>query len=194
MTGCYLTCLAFALILLTTVASPAAETPRAGGPVPDLKLAMPADRADRAYLGLPGWGGTFKIPDIKAQVVIIEIFSMYCPFCQKEAPAVNELYAAIGKDPALQGKVKLLGIGAGNSAFEVATFKKKYAVPFPLVPDPDYAAHKLCGEVRTPYFIAVKINGDRSQEIVHANPGSFGEIRPFLEKLRRAAGLTGGSV
>ncbi len=182
-------CVLFTLLLTCLASAWAAEAPRPGGPVPNLTMPVPPDSADKAYLGLSGWGSTFKIPDVKARVVIVEIFSMYCPFCQKEAPAVNDLYTAIEKDPALKGKVKLLGIGAGNSLFEVATFKKKYAIPVPLVPDPDYAAHKLCGEVRTPYFIAIKINDDKSQEIIHANLGNFGEIAPLLQKIRKAAGL-----
>jgi peroxiredoxin len=150
---------------------------------------MPSERADRNYLGLSGWGSTFRIPDIKARVVIVEILSMYCPFCQKEAPLVNDLFGAIEKDPVLKGKVKLLGIGAGNSVYEVEVFRKKYGVPFPVVQDPEYSAHQVYGEVRTPYFIAVKINETGTQEVIYSKLGSFGDISAFLGMIKKASGL-----
>ena len=102
---------------------------------------------------------------------------------------MNDLYGAIEKDPALKGKVKILGIGAGNSSYEVEVFRKKYSIPFPVIPDPDYAAHKLYGEVRTPYFIALKINGNGTHEIIYSKLGSFGDIPAFLDMLKKSAGL-----
>jgi thiol-disulfide isomerase/thioredoxin len=179
--------LLLALVFANTL--PAAGPPQPGGQLPEFKFPMPSDRADKSYLGLSGWGSTFRIPDIKARVVIVEILSMYCPFCQKEAPLVNDLYAAIEKDSKLKGKIKILGIGAGNSVYEVDVFRKKYNVPFPVVPDPDYAAHTLYGEVRTPYFIAVKINENGTHEVIYSKLGGFGDIPAFLDALKRSAGL-----
>lgn len=50
--------------------------PQKGGMLPGIRLAVPKVPAHQTYLGLSG-GGFFKIPDIKANVVIIEIYSMY---------------------------------------------------------------------------------------------------------------------
>ena len=167
----------------------AAGQPKPGEKLFDLTLPVPAERADRNYLGLSGWGKTFKMADIKANLVLIEILSMYCPFCQKEAPLVNQLYEAIEKDPAAKGKIKIIGIGAGNSAYEVEVFRKRYNVPFPVFPDPDYDIHKKCGEVRTPFFIAVRLNANGTQDVTYAKLGGFGEIPAFLETLKKSAGL-----
>jgi hypothetical protein len=55
---------------------PAKSAPRKGGAMPEISLPIPKAPAHRKYLGLSG-KGQFKIPQIKADVVIIEIFSMY---------------------------------------------------------------------------------------------------------------------
>jgi len=89
-----------------------------------MELSAPDDPSERSYLGLSD-DRHFRIQDVKAAVVIIEIFSMYCPFCQREAPVVNRLYNKIEGNTSIKGKIKLIGIGAGNSSFEVGIFKKK---------------------------------------------------------------------
>lgn len=178
-----------AVVLTGSLVAAQTAQPKVGDKLFDFTLPVPADRADRTYLGLSGWGKTFKMADIKANLVLIEILSMYCPFCQKEAPLVNQLYEAIEKDPTTKGKIKIIGIGAGNSSYETEVFRKRYNVPFPVFPDPDYDIHKKCGEVRTPFFIAVRLNPDGTQEVGYAKLGGFGEIPAFLEMLKKSAGL-----
>jgi peroxiredoxin len=157
-------------------------TPQPGDLLPALSLPIPKNPEEKAYLGLSG-DGLFKIFQLKAQVAIIEIFSMYCPYCQKEAPRVNELYQAIEKNPDLKGKIVLLGIGTGNSLFEVGVFKKTYTVPFPLFADQEFIIHKSLGEVRTPYFIAIKITKDKTPRVIYSELGSFNGAKSFLEKI-----------
>lgn len=166
----------------------AKEPPAEGGPLPVIKLTIPKSPEEKSYLGLKG-EESFTIPQIKAKVVIIEIFSMYCPYCQNEAPRVNELYNAIENNPDLKGKIKIIGIGAGNTPMEVDVFRKKFQIAFPLFPDVDYSIHKVCGEVRTPYFIGVKINEDGSDEVIYSQLGALQEINQFLELIRNRSGL-----
>jgi peroxiredoxin len=122
-------------------------------------------------------------------VVIIEIFSMYCPYCQAEAPHMNSLFSRIESDPDLKGKIKLLGIGAGNSEYEVGVFKKKYHVAFPLFPDGDFKIYDVIGEVRTPYFIGVKINPDGSHQVIYSKLGAFESVDRFLNQIIQLSGL-----
>jgi peroxiredoxin len=156
--------------------------PQVGSTLPDMKLLKPSDSAELKYLGLSG-SGTFSPNQVKAQVLIIQIFSMYCPYCQKDAPNVNRFYDLMENNPKLKGKIKIIGIGAGNSQFEVNTFKKKYKVEFPLVPDADFSIHKIVGEVRTPYFIAVKLNGSKKPEVVYSRLGAHENIEAFLAEV-----------
>ena len=159
-----------------------------GDTLPAINLPIPKSPEERGYLRLSG-AGTFKIPQIKAKVVFIEIFSMYCPYCQADAPKINELYQLIENNADLKNKIKMIGIGAGNTPFEVEVYKKTYKVPFPLFPDKDFVVHKACGEPRTPYFIIVKINEDGTHQIVHTQLGNYPGAEPFLELVLKASGL-----
>jgi thiol-disulfide isomerase/thioredoxin len=164
--------------------------PVKGGVLPRIKLPIPKDQSEKTYLGLTD-AGFFRIPQIKAKVVIIEIFSMYCPQCQKIAPGMDEFYHLIENDPNLKDKIKLIGIGAGNSRYEVEVFKKTYNTPFPLFPDSDFSIHEALGDVRSPYFIVIKIKKNGTHEIIHSELDSFKDAETFLELMIDASGLQG---
>ena len=99
------------------------------------------------------------------------------------------MYAKIDDNPSLKGKIKIIGIGAGNTSYEVGTFKKKYNVPFPLFADGDYVIHKMVGEVRTPYFIGVKINPNGSHQVIYSKLGALGGVDDFLSTLIKLSEL-----
>jgi thiol-disulfide isomerase/thioredoxin len=162
--------------------------PITGGILPPIRLPIPEDPDEKEYLGLSG-SGFFSIPQIKAKVVIIEIFSMYCPKCQQIAPGIDKLYYLIESDPNLRNKIKLIGIGAGNSRYEVDVFRKTFNTPFPLFPDDDFTIHEALGNVRSPYFIAIKINKGGTHQVVHSELDSFNEAHAFLESIVTASGL-----
>ena len=177
------------LCLMLSHPAPAANLPPSKDDVlPTIHLSVPKNPDEKGYLGLTG-SGLFKIPQIKAKVVIVEIFSMYCPICQKDAPGINEMYQAIENNPDLKTRMKLIGIGAGNSPYEVEVFKKKYQVPFPLFADKDFTIHKAVGEVRTPHFIVIKINEGGTPQVILSQSGDFQGADAFLELILKASGL-----
>ena len=67
----------FLLIFLLTASFSGADSqpPAVGGVLPEFELEVPRSDEHQKYLGVGG--KTFTIPEIKAEVVIVEIFSMY---------------------------------------------------------------------------------------------------------------------
>jgi hypothetical protein len=102
---------------------------------------------------------------------------------------VNEFYRAIQARKDLKNKMKLIGIGSGNTPFEVNFFRKKYEVPFPMFSDQDYSIHKALGEVRTPYFIGVRLRKDGSSEVFYSKLGGFTDAGKFLKLMVKLSGL-----
>lgn len=65
-----------ALLLNAAFSSADSQLPAVGGELPDFSLAVPQNADHQSYLGVAG-KEAFSIPEIKADVVIIQIFSMY---------------------------------------------------------------------------------------------------------------------
>jgi thiol-disulfide isomerase/thioredoxin len=148
-----------------------------------LEFPMPESEAGKRYLGLSG-DDKFTLSQIRARTVILEIFSMYCPICQGEAPTVNELHRLIEKDVRLKGKVKVVGIGTGNTPFEVDVFRKKYDIRFPLFADEGFLMQKTSEDrIRTPTFLTLKIELGKDPIVQDVHVGKLGSPRKFLESL-----------
>lgn len=156
--------------------------------VPAFELPMPQSKSEMSYLGLSGTGN-FQIGQIKAEVLIIEVFSFYCPHCQRMASQVNELYQRIQERPDLKEKIKMIGIGASNSTYEIDSYKERYHVPFPLFPDQDIEITQMLGVKGTPTFIGVKVNGKDTRKRFYFGEGGFQDTQQFLAEIIKLSGL-----
>lgn len=153
-------------------------------------LPVPENADDRAYLGLAD-GQTFTLGQIGADMVIVQIFSMYCPICQREAPDVNAMYERVAADPQMSERIRFIGIGAGNSSFEVDFYKDTYQVPFPLFSDDDFVIHKQLNEVGTPHFIGLRITPGigKGYTVFYSRSGEMGDPVAFIDRLVALSGL-----
>ncbi|MFB0533163.1 MAG: TlpA family protein disulfide reductase [Desulfatiglandales bacterium] len=92
-------------------------------------------------------------------------------------------------NPDAKGKVKLIGIGVTNDAFEVEYFRKTYNVPFPLFEDEDSVILEQLGIKATPFFIGVKINHDGTHQVFYTHLGGFEQADQFLDEILKGSGL-----
>ena len=160
-----------------------AAAERTAEQLPEFELPVPSEENDRTYLGLDSSSATFSVADIDADIVLIELFSMYCPFCQEEAPLINELYELMNDLPESGPSVKIIGIGASNSEFEVNHFRTTYKVDFPMFPDQDMAIYKALSGAGTPGFIGVRLSGGENPMIILRQSGGFYSKDDFLAQL-----------
>lgn len=157
--------------------------------LPEFILTVPDNDGYREYLGLQADAGTqFSLSDIDADILLIELFSMYCPFCQEEAPAVNALYQAMKDYSRPEMKIKIIGLGANNSAFEVDHFRSTYNVRFPLFPDPDMKMYEALEGKGTPGFIGCRKGENGRYTIILRQSGGFYHHEEFLSELLRKSG------
>ena len=161
---------------------------RSDAGLPDFKLSAPKMETEKAYLGLTG-SRSFTLQQIKSQVVIMELYSLYCDHCQRIAPIVEELYKTIQKRPDLVDKIKIIGIGMGDRQTDVDKFREKYKVSFPLFADPNMEVAGELGIRTTPYFIAIKRNEKGAMEKFHVYPGPIENASQYLSEVVNKAGI-----
>lgn len=156
---------------------------RLGDDFPAAAMAFQGDEGDLAYLGLSG-RGAFTLKEIDAELVLLEILNVHCVSCRRQAPIYNDLFDLIESDPDTLGKVKLLGVAAGNSRLEVEEFRQEYAVSFPIVADADFVLHDAIGGSRTPFTIFVRPRpGGREGLVVRTKLGVSYESARILEDI-----------
>lgn len=180
-----------ALLLALHLASGVAlaAKPKAGDTLPDLEVKDVVQPQDAAYLGLAPGAKSFKLSQIKADALLINVFSMYCPRCQADAGAMNTLFEQLKADPKAQG-LKVIGIGAGNSPFEVNFFRKKYKSPIPMFQDADFALHKILSSVGTPSFFVLKPRaGGKGFDVTFFQEGASEDHEALRKTVLEAAGI-----
>ena len=175
------------IVFFVACATPPAEKDKKT-PFPVFELPIPQNDAQKNYLGISG-SGKFMITHIKSPVIIIEVFSTYCPHCQNDAPLVNQLYLAIQARPDLKEKIKIIGIGINNGTYEVDLFRARYKVSFPLFPDQDNAISQKLGVTATPTFIGAKNNHDGTTEEFYFKSGALRDVNSFLEEIIKLSKL-----
>jgi thiol-disulfide isomerase/thioredoxin len=175
-------------ILLVAFASASAQELKFAKEIGTIKLNVPDQKDARKYLGLKQESGQFNLAQLRQGILIVEIFNMYCPHCQHYAPTVNQFYSLLNSRADTKNRVMLIGIGVGNSPFEVNVYKKKYNIAFPLFDDKGYSiANKLDG-VLTPHFIAINLDGRGGYRVFYSQNGGFDKPEEFLNNILKLSG------
>ncbi|HOY62164.1 MAG: thiol-disulfide oxidoreductase [bacterium ADurb.Bin236] len=170
---------------LRGISNDAAGLLMSGDAMWNFHLPAPQRIADRYYLGLSA-GEEFNLADIKAELLIVEILSVYCSSCQSMKPYMNEFAEKIERDPQMRGKVKIIGVGAGNAQSELDMYNKAEQVQFPLFPDPEFYVYELVKEPRTPFLLFVKPDGEGGLAVAASHLGTLKDADALYEKARSA--------
>ncbi len=140
-----------ALASQTRVVSTASQRLEIGSPLPAIAWeGLPG--VDREYLGVEG--PVSSTDDVAGEILVLEFLNTHCQSCMAQAPVMRELQILIDTDPELKGRARILAIAEGNTADETAAFRKRYRLPFPVVPDPGFRAfHAFGNPGGTPYTL-----------------------------------------
>lgn len=157
----------------------AVESLSPGMMLSEVALNGPVSAEAKKYLGL-GDADSFFITQIPARLILLEVFSVYCPHCQSKAPTDNEIYKIIAGNEDLNRKVKMIGVGAGNTLKEVDLYRSKFRVKFPLFPDPSFEIYEKLGKPRTPSTILVTNAG----KVLLAHQGRIADAEAFVQNLK----------
>jgi len=177
---------AILLVLILCAATAQAAAPKAGDTLPDAQVKSQLKPEEARYLGLPEGAASFRLSQINADALIVEIYSMYCPICQSEARTVNKVFERIAAAPKA-ARVRFVGIGAGNTPYEIDYFRKKHPSAMPLFADEDYGLHKTFMNVRTPSFFVLKKRPEGGFAVVYYREGGFTDEDAFFEQIFGAA-------
>ncbi|MEJ2431374.1 MAG: TlpA disulfide reductase family protein [Deltaproteobacteria bacterium] len=151
-----------------------------GSTLPEFKIEMPTLPEMSAYLGIKG-GGAFSLSQIPADLIVVEFFSIFCPKCHQNAPIANQLYRSIKKDKELSKNIKMIGIGLASKSKEIAVYKEKFKVEFPLFADPQKKAKTKSKVKRVPLTILI----DKSGKVLMSHLGVIKNLDAFLGKIRK---------
>ncbi|MDW7682403.1 MAG: hypothetical protein SCK70_17695, partial [bacterium] len=98
------------------------ELLKIGDSFPDIKFEGSLNLLDRNYLGLSD-SSNFTLHDIQANLIFVEFLNKFCVHCQQQAVILNELFEDIQRDSLLRNQVKMLGVGMGNSRYQMQTYR-----------------------------------------------------------------------
>ncbi|MBU1206776.1 MAG: hypothetical protein KKH04_07610 [Proteobacteria bacterium] len=156
---------------------------------PEFSFPMTLANPDIEYLGIPQkFFGLVKadsssLKEAKAELIVLEYLNKYCFSCQLQAPVMNQVFTMVDKDPQLKGRIKFLGIGAGNNQREVDSFRAEKKILFPIVPDPKFLAYEAIGDPgATPFTLFIR-KTDSGHLVAHIKVGLTKDPEKILKEI-----------
>ncbi len=151
-------------------------------PYSRLEFVSPVDTKELDYLGLRTDKSIFSVSEIKAEVVIVELVTAYCSYCEGKISRLNEVYQLVQKSPYSE-KIKIIGVGMSNTERELSLFKEKYNIPFPLFADPENKVYAISGRVDMPYWIVLESGQNGEMKEIYSASRELPEPKVFLDMI-----------
>ncbi|MCX5657855.1 MAG: redoxin domain-containing protein [Candidatus Omnitrophica bacterium] len=147
-----------------------------------LELTSPTDTKELDYLGLTANRSVFLVSEIKADVIIVELVTAYCSYCEGKISRLNEVYQLVQKSPYSE-KIKIIGVGMSNTERELNLFKEKYNIPFPLFADPENRIYTVSGRVDMPHWVVLKSDQNGEMKEIYSASRELPEPKAFLDMI-----------
>ncbi len=142
-----LTVLAALLIALVLPSARAFAAPiLPGQTLPDISALPLIDRFQYDALGLAPSDEPVRIADIPGNILILELFNRFCFTCMHQSVEIQKFAESL-KSESLTSKIKILGIGIGNTKDDLIDFSKTMKVSFPMAPDPSFDFYYGLGDI-----------------------------------------------
>lgn len=116
-----------------------------------------------------------------AKLLVVEFFDVFCLVCQKDAPVLNRLYKFIQEDPDLSKNIKMTGFALGNDPKDLAIFRQKFKVEFPLFPDPRKEIQAASKVTAVPLIVVANRNG----KVLMTHAGFIENLDALLVQIRK---------
>lgn len=153
--------------------------------LPEIPLRDALTPGQRSYLGL-GATGPFSIGAVRGDLVVVEFFNSSCYACALMAPVMDLAWRKVDARADLRERVRFLGVGVGNTLEQVRDFHDRYDTPFPMVPDPEFAAFDALGTLEgTPYLMLLRRDADGSLT-ARAQVGHIPQVEVILAAIEAA--------
>jgi peroxiredoxin len=174
-----------ALLLLPVMDAPG-ESPsrplRIGDVLPSLSFSDSLTSAERSYLGV-GQRKAVSIQNIQAHVIVLYLLNSHCPICANSVSGFREVFERIEENPELKKRTRIVGIGAGDTPVEVSTFREHHAIPYPLIPDPEYHLHKLLKQPNVPFILVARKDSKGRFIVVRLHSGADFSAETLVDEL-----------
>jgi len=178
--------LSVCLLLLSSLLLPGgcATSKKTREAVRPIILETPSDPRMAAYLGISPKRHYFRLTEIKAKVLIAEVFQSRCPHCRELVPDFLTLYRAV-QQHGLGNRIKFIGIGFGERLIDVEEFALRYHLPWPLFPDPGGTRIKV---EEIPVTFILKMTPDAAY-VIYEFHGILPEPEKLLRQIDQMVGL-----
>ena len=119
-------------------------------------------------------GNVWQLSRLKGKVVVINFWSISCPVCRVEMPALQQMWEKLGKLD-----VQVLTIHVGHSKEEVLEFAKENGLTLPILHDPKKSVARAWGVFTEPITFVLNPEG----KVAYMAFGGRNWMNPTLHRM-----------
>ena len=119
-------------------------------------------------------GNIWQLSRLKGKVVIINFWSISCPVCRVEMPALEKLWKKLGKLD-----VQVLTIHVGHDKKDVIEFIREHDLSLPVLHDANKSVARAWGVFTQPITFVLDTNG----RVAYMAFGGRNWLNPTLERM-----------